>query len=314
MTDPVDSFARPLRIGTRGSDLALWQSRHVQQQLRAHFGAKLEVELEIVTTKGDQVQDRPLHEIGGKGLFVKAIEERLLAGAVDLAVHSMKDLPARGPEGLLIACTPERADPRDVLVAEQGQRLAKLPPNTRVGTGSLRRAALVRRINPGVEIVPLRGNVPTRIKKVEDGELDAVVLAAAGLCRLELERHIAEYLEPERFCPSPTQGILALQCRADDERVQRLLEPLAHATTTVCARAERAFLARLEAGCTVPVGCFAELRAEDVLCVSGLVVDPSGRPCFQATKMAHPREASEVGIAVAETLLAMGADRVLSAA
>lgn len=311
----VDSalLTEPLRIGTRGSDLAMWQTNHIKELLRRHFGSALQVEVEVISTKGDRIQDRPLHEVGGKGLFVKEIEQRLLANEVDLAVHSMKDLPAVGPPGLEIACTPPREDARDAVVgieALKGIPLSKLPKGTRVGTGSLRRGALVRRLNSGVVIVPIRGNVPTRVGKVDSGEVDAVILAAAGLKRLGLEERITDFLDAERFVPSPAQGILALQCRSSDTRVKQLLAPLGCPVASICARAERAFLERLGASCTVPVGCHAELRAEDVLTVAGVVVDPSGRPCFMASKMAHPREAAEIGLRLADDLLALGAHRV----
>lgn len=307
----------PVRIGTRGSDLALWQANHVRDLLRRRWGKGLTVELEVITTEGDMIQDRPLHEVGGKGLFVKGIEQRLLDRAVDLAVHSMKDLPAESPAGLVIACTPTREDPRDALIVGTDGKpaaLAKLIKGTRVGTGSLRRGALIKRINPGVEVVPIRGNVPTRVRKVDSGEVDAVILAAAGLRRLGLEGRVSEYLEVERFCPSPAQGILALQCRESDSRIRTLLEPLRDPVTTLCAAAERAFVQRLGASCTVPVGCYAELRADDVLTVSGVIVDPSGRPCFMASKMAHPREATELGIRLAENLLQLGARRIANLA
>ncbi|MCA9705100.1 MAG: hydroxymethylbilane synthase [Myxococcales bacterium] len=302
--------ARSVRIGTRGSDLALWQANHVRDELRrAHPG--LEVELEIITTEGDRIQDRPLHQIGGKGLFVKAIEQQLLTGAVDLAVHSMKDLPAHGPEGLVIACTPPREDPRDALVGPAGATLAALPAGTRVGTGSLRRGALARIINPGLEIVPLRGNVPTRVGKVDSGELDAVLLAAAGLRRLGMGPRIAELLDPLSFCPAPAQGILALQCREDDPRTRALLEALADEDTTITAAAERGFLQRLGASCSIPVGCHA-VREGEALTVRGLVVHPSGSPCHEGERRGPASEADALGRALAQELLDAGADRVMA--
>lgn len=310
-------LAHPVRIGTRGSDLALWQSNHVRDRLRAHWGEALQVELNIISTKGDQIQDRPLHEVGGKGLFVKAIEARLLDTSVDLAVHSMKDMPALGPDGLEIACTPEREDPRDALVGPPGNTrgkamtLAELPAGTRVGTGSLRRGALVRQINPGVEVVPIRGNVPTRVGLVDSGEVDAVILAAAGLRRLGMGERITEVLAEGPFLPAPTQGILALQCRKDDARVRELLAPLVHDETTVRAAAERAFLVRLQASCTVPLGCYATL-AGDTVTVRGMVVDPSGAPCYEATREGTRADAAALGTAVAEDVLGQGAGEILA--
>jgi hydroxymethylbilane synthase len=302
--------ARPVRIGTRGSALALWQAHHVRDALRARHPG-LRVEVEIISTEGDRVQDRPLHEIGGKGLFVRAIEQRLLDRTVDLAVHSMKDLPAFGPPGLVIACTPRREDPRDALVGPPGTTLVSLPPGTRLGTGSLRRGALARRINPGVEIVPIRGNVPTRVGKVDGGELYAVLLAAAGLHRLDQAARIAEHLDPGAFCPAPAQGILALQCRDDDAWVRDLLVPLRDDDATIAAAAERGFVQRLRAGCTVPMGCHAT-RDGDGLTVHGLVVHPSGTPCFEDRRRGSVHDADALGRAVAETLLSAGADRVLA--
>lgn len=301
---------RPVRIGTRGSALALWQAHHVRDALRAEHPG-LRVDLEIISTEGDRVQDRPLHEIGGKGLFVRAIEQRLLDGTVDLAVHSMKDLPAFGPPGLVIACTPRREDPRDALVAPPGLTLASLPPGARLGTGSLRRGALARRINPTVEIVPIRGNVPTRVGKVDGHELDAVLLAAAGLRRLDKADRIAEPLDPESFCPAPAQGILALQCREDDDHVRTLLAPLRDEDAAIATAAERGFVQRLGAGCTVPMGCHA-VRHGDELLVHGLVVHPSGTPCIEDRRRGSIHDADALGRALAESLLTAGADRILA--
>ena len=299
-----------VRIGTRGSELALWQANHVKAELERHRPG-LVIELEIITTDGDRIQDRPLHEVGGKGLFVKGIEEKLLDGTVDLAVHSMKDLPAEMPAGLVVACTPVREDPRDALCGKDGLLLAELPEGTRVGTGSLRRSALALRVNPKIAIVPLRGNVPTRLRKVTSGELDAVILAAAGLRRLGLAEHITEALDLERFCPAPTQGVLALQCRDSDARVREIVKVMSDPTTTIAATAERAFLSRLHAGCTVPVGCYADLRAHDVLVVSGLIVGPGGRPYLKASKTGLPSAAAVLGTDLAETLLGMGGQKVI---
>ncbi len=299
-----------LVIGTRGSDLALWQANHVADELRRlHDG--LTVELTIVKTQGDKIQDRPLHEIGGKGLFVREIEQRLLDGEIDLAVHSMKDLPAFMPEGLVLAATPPREDPRDALVGPAGSTLATLPPGTRLGTGSLRRGALAKRINPELTIVPIRGNVPTRIGKVDSGEVDAVLLAAAGLRRLGRDDRIVESLEADVFCPAPAQGILALQTRADDDSARTLVGALTDETTTVRAAAERGFLQKLGAGCTVPVGCYATVDDQTVT-IQGLVVHPSGHPCFSAGTEGPVGDAAELGAMVAEALLALGAGAIVN--
>ncbi len=302
--------ARPVRIGSRGSALALWQANHIRDELtRLHPG--LTVELDIIRTEGDRVQDRPLHEIGGKGLFVKAIEERVLDGSVDVAVHCLKDMPAFGPAGLCIASMPPREDARDALIGPAGATLATLPAGSRVGTGSLRRGALARRINPGLEIVPIRGNVPTRVGKVDSGELDAVLLAAAGLRRLGMADRIVELLDPESFCPAPAQGVLALQCRTQDERTRQILGAMADTPTTVAADAERGFVQQLEAGCTIPMGCHAT-RDGDQLVVHGLVVDPSGAPCYEDRVRGPVGEAEALGRALAQTLLDAGADAVMA--
>jgi hydroxymethylbilane synthase len=314
----------PLRIGTRGSELALWQANHIRDQLRARWGERLAVELVLITTEGDRIQDRPLNQIGGKGLFVNAIEEQLASRAVDLAVHSMKDLPGRLAPGLAIVCTPPREDPRDALVLSPAMRarvkvdggalsLASLPAGTRVGTTSLRRAALTRRQNPGLEIRQLRGNVPTRLRKVQAGEeYDAILLAAAGLSRLGLAGEIDAHLDPEAFCPAACQGILALECREDDARVRELVAPLGDADATTMATAERAFLARLDGGCQVPMGCHATLTGGE-LHVRGVIADPAGRPVFAATRTGPAAEAAELGRGLAELLLGLGADQVLEA-
>ncbi|MBX7080163.1 MAG: hydroxymethylbilane synthase [Nannocystaceae bacterium] len=317
MTDsrePSVSSDVPLRIATRGSELALWQAHWVRDALRRVHGDALHVELVVVTTDGDRIQDRPLHEIGGKGLFVKAIEDRLLAGEAELAVHSMKDLPATMHDALVIAATPAREDPRDALVGPPGYALATLPAGTRVGTGSLRRAAMVARINPGAVVVPLRGNVPTRVGKVDRGELDAVVLAGAGLRRLGLAARVTEWIDAELMCPAPTQGILALQCRKHDARTAALLAPLSDAQTAPRAAAERALLQRLQAGCTVPVGAHAQWLDDGTLRVTGIVVGEGGEPFFRAERRGPGESAAALGAAVADALLGMGADAVLAAA
>ncbi|PRP89993.1 Porphobilinogen deaminase [Enhygromyxa salina] len=307
-----------LRLGTRASALALWQAKHVRDALLAHWGDALEVTLVKIVTKGDQILDRPLNQVGGKGLFVNAIEDQLLAGEIDLAVHSMKDLPGHPPEGLAIVCTPERADPRDALVGPPGSTLAGAPAGTRLGTSSLRRGALARRINPGLEIVSIRGNVPTRIAKIEEGVVDLVLLAAAGLQRLGLDAQIVEYLDIEAMCPAAGQGILALETRAGDAAVHELLAPLEDPRTAIVAAAERAFLARLEGGCQVPMACHAQVvegegEGAASLHVRGLVVDPSGAPLFDARKVGDPSDAAALGRGLAETLLRLGAGAIIEA-
>lgn len=311
----------PIKIGTRGSELALWQAHHVRDELRRHWGEQLVVELVLISTEGDRILDRPLNQIGGKGLFVNAIEEQLVSGAVDLAVHSMKDLPGHLAPGLAVVCTPPREDPRDALVLGPtlrarlgaGVTLADLPPGTVLGTTSLRRTALARRQNPGLEVRSLRGNVPTRLRKLAAGEYDAILLATAGLVRLGLGEQIDARLDPESFCPAACQGILALECREDDTRIRQLVAPLGDADAAVMAAAERAFLARLDGGCQVPMGCHATLQAGERLHLRGVVADPAGRPVFTATREGPRVEAAQLGRGLAELLLQLGADEVLTA-
>lgn len=300
-----------LRLGTRASALALWQANHVRDALLAHWGEQLEVELVKISTKGDRIVDRPLNQVGGHGLFVKGIEDELLAGTIDFAVHSMKDLPGRTPEGLTLVCTPPRADARDALVGPPGVSLAKLARGARVGTSSLRRGALTRRLNPSVEIVSIRGNVPTRIAKIEEGVVDVVLLAAAGLQRLGLDEQIAELLDVDQFCPAACQGILAIEARAQDAAVHELLAPLDHGPSAIIARAERAFLAELKGGCQVPMACHAQLVGGE-LRIHGLVVETEGAPLFDARSAGDADAAQELGRGLAQTLLRMGADRVIA--
>ncbi len=305
---------RVLRLGTRASALALWQANYVRDRLLAAHNrdgaAPLEIELVKITTEGDRILDRPLNEVGGKGLFVRGIEAPLLAGDIDFAVHSMKDLPGRTPEGLALVCTPPRADARDALVGPAGSTLAGLPAGTRLGTSSLRRGALARRINPGLEIVSIRGNVPTRIGKIAEGVCDVVLLAAAGLERLGLADQIAELIDPERVCPAACQGILALETRADDASTIALLQALEHRETAIVAAAERGFLQELEGGCQVPMACHAQLRG-DALEVRGLVVDPSSAPLYEARVQGRAAEADALGRELARALLEQGARAII---
>ncbi len=244
---------RVVRLGTRRSDLATTQSTHVADALRARGH---EVELVLVTTEGD-VNRAPLSRIGGTGVFVSALRDALLAGEIDIAVHSLKDLPVAQPQELVIAAVPEREDPRDALVARDGLTLETLPAGARVGTGSPRREAQLRVARPDLEVVDLRGNVPRRLATVAEGELDAVVLAGAGLRRLGLTEHVTQWLEPQVMVPAPGQGALAVECRSGDAESIAMLEPLDHLPTRTATTAERAVLGTLEAGCSAPIGALA---------------------------------------------------------
>lgn len=299
--------ARPLRIATRGSELALAQARAIAARLERELGRASE--LVVVTTSGDRIADRSLAAIGGKGLFVKELEEALLGGRADLAVHSAKDLPARTPPGLALVAFPERADPRDALVARvRGHRLATLPAGARVGTGSVRRAAQLMARRPDLVIVPLRGNVPTRLRKLESEGLDAVVLACAGLERLGLAGRIDERIPTDVLLPAVAQGTLALETRADDpvaRELARLDDP--HAARS--AAAERAFLLRLEGDCNLPLAAYAGEGPGGVLVVRGLVASPDGGTIVRGE--ARGTDARAVGVAAAEQVIACGGADVL---
>lgn len=294
-------MTRPLRLGTRASRLATTQSEWVAERIRSLGHA---VELVLVSTHGD-VSDRPLTEIGGTGVFVSALREALLADQIDLAVHSLKDLPVAAAPGLVLAAVPEREDPRDVLVSATGRGLADLPEGALVGTGSPRRAAQLRALASPMVVAPVRGNVDTRIGQVRDGTLDAVVLAAAGLRRLGRIDEASELLDPEVMLPAPGQGALAVECRDGDEDVRELLAALDHAETRAAVTAERAVLARLEAGCTAPVAALARVEDGQLRCTALLAHDlPAGTRLARAHAAAPPERAAYLGHELADRLLA----------
>jgi len=299
---------KPLRIGTRGSQLALWQAEHVAERIGRLPGAPA-VEVVKIRTEGDRIVDVPLSAVAGQAFFTKEIEQALLDGRVDLAVHSMKDLATRIPEGLTIA-VPEREDPRDVVLSRDGSPLDKLPAGARVGTSSLRRRALVLRLRPDLELAELRGNVPTRIGKLREGAYDAIVLAAAGVKRLGLEEHIVEFLAPESFPPAVSQGALAIETRSDDETTQRWLRPLDHAPTRSATTAERSLLRRLEGGCQVPVGALATVD-QGLLRLAAVISTLDGARAVEGSLEGVPERAEELGLDLAEKLLAQGGDAIL---
>ncbi len=296
-------------IGTRGSKLALWQANWIKDRLETlHPGTR--VALNVIKTKGDKILDVPLAKVGGKGLFVKEIEEALLAGRVDLAVHSMKDMPAEIPAGLCIGAIPERETPLDVLITREGVTLDQLGQAPRIGTSSLRRAAQLQHARPDVVIVPLRGNLDTRLRKLDEGQMDAIVLAAAGVKRLGLADRITEILAPEVMLPAVGQGALCVETRDADPVMAPLMASLDHAPTRRAILAERAFLARLEGGCQVPIAGHATLDG-DRLRMSGLVADLDGRTMVRHTLDGPAAEAQAIGLALAEHLLAQGAGPIL---
>jgi len=294
-----------LRIGTRGSALALWQAEHVKALLLARG---LVAQLEVITTTGDRLLDRRLEAVGGKGAFLKEIEEALLARSVDLAVHSLKDVPTVLPEGLRLCAYLERADPRDGLVARAAGSLADLPAGARVGTTSLRRRAQLGAARPDLVLADLRGNVDTRLRKLRDGEFDAIVLAMAGVTRLGRAAEVTQALPAEEFLPAPGQGAIALECRVDDEAVLAALTLLNHRPTELAVTAERAFLAALGGGCNVPLGAFARwLDGRWVL--SAMVAREDGSEALRAED--HGADAVELGQRVAAQLLSRGAGALL---
>jgi len=294
------------KIGTRGSPLALVQAEAVATPLREQG---VEVEIVPVRTEGDRRLDARLADVGGKGLFVREIEQMLLAGALDCAVHSLKDLPADLPAGLALAAFPERADPRDVLVARERTRFEDLRPGAVLGTSSPRRRALTLALRPDLVVEPIRGNVDTRLRRLERGAFDGVLLAAAGLARLGLTAPHAQPLDPEVFVPAVGQGVLAIEARADDRRAGALLERLDHAATRACALAERAYLRRLGASCNSPMAAHAVIAA-GTLRMTALVASEDGRKVLRGSASASPAAPEGLGRRLAEALLEQGAASV----
>lgn len=300
---------KAVRIATRGSELALWQAHEVARRLRDAL--RVETEIVALETSGDRLKGS-LAKVGGKGLFVKEIEEALLAQRADVAVHSAKDLPAAGHPDLVFAAFLERADPRDALVgASPAATLGSLRPGARVGTGSIRRAAQLRRLRGDLEIVPLRGNVPTRLRKLEDDSLDAIVLACAGLDRLGLGDHISERIDPDVLLPAVAQGAIAVQVRATDPLARELVA-IDHSATALAVGAERAFLAALGGDCNVPIAALATL-AGGKLRVRGMVISPDGQRAVSAEQRVPEQQAVQAGSALAQTLLREGAGEILEA-
>lgn len=300
---------RPLRIGTRGSSLALWQAEHVADRLRAaHEG--LQIELRVIKTKGDKIQDVPLAKVGGKGLFVKEIEEALLREEVDLAVHSMKDMPSDLLPSLRIGAIVAREDARDALVSLNGG-LAQLPPGGRVGTSSLRRRCQLLHLRPDLQVLDLRGNVDTRIRRLDEGHYDAIALAAAGLMRLGHTKRITEILAADLVIPAVGQGALGIETRAADGEVNDLVTSIHHQESAQQVEAERSFLRRLGGGCQVPVAAHARLEVGE-LHIEGLIGHPGGTPVFRGEERGAPDLAVDLGEKLAERLLAQGGDKILT--
>jgi hydroxymethylbilane synthase len=285
----------PLRIGTRGSPLALWQARAVRERLAAVTGRDSEtIELKVIKTTGDTIVDRPLAEEGGKGLFTKEIEEALLRGDIDLAVHSAKDMPTILPPGLAIAACLEREDPRDVFISSKAKSIAGLPRGAKVGTASLRRQAIMKRMRPDLDVAPLRGNVETRLRKLDAGEADAIILALAGLRRLGLEMRATTIMSADEFLPAAGQGAIAIETREGDEATRGLLAKVDHADTSIALACERAFLEALDGSCRTPIGAHATVEGAAIH-FRGLIARPDGSAAHDTAAMGRRADAAALG-------------------
>ncbi len=293
----------PLLIGTRGSPLALWQAEHVRAALIAAHGGELAPALSVITTSGDRIKDKPLRDFGGKGLFTKEIDEALLEGHVAMAVHSMKDLPTELPAGIAIAAVLKRADPRDAFISRSAPSLAALKPGAVVGTSSLRRQAQVRRARPDVAVIDLRGNVETRLAKLDAGQADATLLAKAGLDRLGLAGEAAAILSTEEMLPAVAQGAIGVVIRADDDKTRDLLAPLNDASSATAVTCERAFLARLDGSCKTPIAGLAEI-ADGGLRFRGLILTPDGSEWHFVEIEGAAEDAEQIGGEAGDALLA----------
>ncbi|MCJ8297763.1 MAG: hydroxymethylbilane synthase [Pseudomonadales bacterium] len=304
---------KTIRIATRESKLAMWQAEYVKAELEHHH-PDIIVEILGMTTKGDILLDTPLAKIGGKGLFVKELEVAILEKRADIAVHSMKDVPMEFPEGLGLAVICPREDPTDAFVSNNYKSLANLPEGAIVGTSSLRRQALIREHRPDLKIKDLRGNVQTRLRKLDEGMYDAIILASAGLIRLELEQRIRFRLPIDLCLPAGGQGAVGIECRLDDQDTIDLLKPLHHVSSAYCVTAERAMNKRLEGGCQVPIACHAILNEDhSELYLRGLVAKPDGTTILRDEIRGLPGDAEKIGTELAERLLAAGAGEILSA-
>ena len=310
MKQLIDMAARTLKIATRKSPLALWQANFVKDRLEALY-PELQVELVPMSTQGDKILDTPLAKVGGKGLFVKELETALLEGAADIAVHSMKDVPVEFPEGLGLHTICEREDPRDAFVSNRFGQIDELPQGAVVGTSSLRRQCQLRAARPDLVIRDLRGNVNTRLAKLDAGEYDAIILAAAGLKRLEMTHRITAFIEPEQSLPANGQGAVGIECRLDDHELHALLAPLEHPETRIRVLTERAMNRALQGGCQVPIGAYALVQGEEVW-LRGLVGSPDGSRVIRDEIRGPLADGEALGHTLAQRLLADGADVILA--
>jgi len=302
---------KTIRIATRQSPLALWQAEHVAALLEQTFPG-VKTKLIKMITRGDKILDAPLAKIGGKGLFVKELEQGMLEGAADIAVHSMKDVPVEFPVGLHLAAILTREDPTDALVSNHYSTLADLPANAKIGTSSLRRQCQLKERFPDAQVLPLRGNVNTRLAKLDAGDYDAIILASAGLIRLGMRDRITQSLDPCDSLPAIGQGAIGIECRVDDVKMNDMLQRLHDPDTGLCVSAERSMNARLQGGCQVPIGGFAQC-INGQLFMRGLVGDPDGSVLYRAECWAELDQAESMGRKIAEDLLAQGADKILQA-
>jgi len=298
-----------IRIGTRGSQLALWQSNYIKSRIEGLF-KDIQVEIITIKTTGDRITDRPLAMVGGKGLFVKEIENALLENEVDLAVHSMKDMPGVLPQGLVIGAIPERENPFDVMLSKENLQLSEYEKGAKVGTSSLRRGSQIKHIRPDLEIVPIRGNLDTRIKKMKSGEYDAIVLAAAGLIRLGQEKEITEYLDESLMTPAVGQGALCIETRENDEEIAPVIEKLNHYDTRTCVEGERAFLKQIEGSCHIPVACYGKMDQGNVHLTS-VVASEDGEQLIKETITSPADQVEQSGRKLANQLLDNGGRSIL---
>ncbi len=296
-------------IGTRGSQLALWQANYIKSEIERLF-ANLTVELNIIKTTGDRITDRPLAMIGGKGLFVKEIESALLNKKIDIAVHSMKDMPGTLPDGLIIGAIPERENPFDVLISKDGSLLADYKKDAKIGTSSLRRASQIKHVRPDVTITDIRGNLDTRIKKLKSGEFDAIVLAAAGLRRLGLKNEITEYLDESTMTPAVGQGALCIETRENDADISLIMKKLNHHDTQVCVAGERAFLKEIEGSCHIPVACYAKIN-DKIIHMTAVVASEDGKAMVKEHAISPIDKVEESGRELAKLVLEKGGKTIL---
>jgi hydroxymethylbilane synthase len=300
---------KEIRIGTRASALALWQAEWVKSELEKKYPG-MTVSLTKIKTTGDKILDVPLAQVGGKGLFVKEIEEAMLAHEIDIAVHSMKDVPTMFPDGLHLSCITKREDARDALLTRNNMKFKDLPQGATIGTSSLRRQAQLMSVRPDFKIAQLRGNVDTRLRKLKEGQFDAIILAAAGVRRLGLAENVSEYIDPSISLPAIGQGALGIECRVDDRELNDLIAFFNHQDTRTCVTGERALLRRLEGGCQVPIACYGQI-VNGKLHLIGLVGSVDGKRIIKETIEGEADKAEKLGVTLAEKLLKQGADVIL---